>query len=143
MRSGWRFAPCVACPSAVSCGGAAVASGESAVVGCIGSVVRGLLAPGAGDLGLIWLYRVADRSVDVAFPGCPVAGFRCAVSDAGLLIEAVEVACRIGPVALVAGGHRPSVTVHGKVAAGDCERHGVREPLAAARPGPGAANGEH
>ena len=98
------------------------------------------MAPGAGDLGLIWLYRVADRGVDVALPGCPVAGFRGAVSGVGLLIVVVEVACRIGPVAVVAGSHRPSVTVHGPVTA---SATACANPWLRRLPVAGAAHGEH
>lgn len=97
------------------CGGAAVASGAPAILGRSGSVVRGRLAPGAGDLGLILLERVANHSADVAFPGCPVAGLGRAVSGVGLLIETVELVGRGGEVAVVVAvvgrSHRRSVTL--------------------------------
>lgn len=100
-----RFAPCVARPVPVLRGGAAVASRSSSVIGRSGSILRGRLAPCAGDFGLIGLERVADRSADVASPGLAVAGFRGPVSSVGLLIELIEVRGRLDIVVVVARSH--------------------------------------
>jgi serine/threonine-protein kinase RsbW len=141
-RSGRRFAPGFACAPAVVRRPAPVLSGRSPVLGGGGSVVRGWSAPSAGELGLVRLYRIADRSLDVASPGRPVPGFRSPVSGVSLPIELVEVAWRRGPVRVVARSHRPSVTVREKAAI----HHGLRfrrGELLATRPVRRGAHGEH
>jgi anti-sigma regulatory factor (Ser/Thr protein kinase) len=81
---------------AVAGRGAAVAPGVPAVLGRIGSIVRGRSPRGTGYLGLIGLERVADRGANVALPGRTVAALGRAVSGVGV---------PIGLIAVIGGGH--------------------------------------
>jgi hypothetical protein len=90
-RSVWRLAAFLASPLAVAGGGAAVASGVTAVFGCSRPIVLGGFPRGASCLRLIGLERVADRGAEVALPGRFVAALGCAVPGVGVPIGLIAV----------------------------------------------------
>jgi hypothetical protein len=91
-----RLAAFIASPLAVAGGGPAVAPGIAAIPGGSRPIVRGRLAPGARDLGLILFERVADRGEDVALPSDAVTALGRAISGVGV---------PIGLVAVIGSGH--------------------------------------